>query len=130
MAECSCGRTIKPVRLTHLKTGHSSKCRQCSVERKDGLTQSGLGKSHYNMMRRCYNNLDKDYATYGLLGIRVDVAWHDIRDFHSDMVATWYDGATLDRIDNRLGYSKGNCQWLSKSEHGYKTALDVKYRKK
>lgn len=33
-------------------------------------------------------------------------------------------GAVLDRIDNKKGYSKLNCQWLTKSEHGVKTGED------
>lgn len=46
------------------------------------------------------------------------------------MEDTWFEGATLDRVNNKLAYNKKNCQWLSKSDHSKKTAYDVKYMKK
>ncbi|MGY8769054.1 MAG: hypothetical protein ACKVH8_11605 [Pirellulales bacterium] len=38
--------------------------------------------------------------------------------------ARYKSGLILDRIDNQGPYSKDNCQWLSRSEHTLKTAVE------
>ena len=47
--------------------------------------------------------------------------WQSFKNFYNDMKAGYFEGAVLDRINNFEGYSKANCQWLSKEDHGRKS---------
>lgn len=41
------------------------------------------------------------------------------------MEASWFPGATLDRIDADLNYTPTNCRWVSKSENSAKKQNNV-----
>jgi hypothetical protein len=71
------------------------------------------------MRSRCLND-----PRYTSRGITFDYRWQSFRNFYRDMVKGYSSGMNLDRIDNDGPYSKGNCQWLSRSDHGKKTAVD------
>lgn len=64
------------------------------------------------MLYRCYNDKYYKYHRYGGRGIQVHSDWHSFNKFIEDMFPSYESGLTLDRIDNNLGYSKDNCQWL------------------
>ena len=65
---------------------------------------------HTDMKSRCYNKNHHAYARYGGRGIMVDPTWMKFDAFLADM-GPKPTGYTLERKDNNLGYSKGNCQW-------------------
>ena len=67
------------------------------------------------MMARCYNPKDIGYSNYGGRGIRVCNRWHNLEDFLKDMGHP-QPGLTLERIDNRKCYGKGNCKWATYKE--------------
>jgi len=67
------------------------------------------------MFDRCYNNKNKSYEYYGGRGITVSLEWHDFKQFAIDMAGS-YEGLSIDRIDNNLGYSKNNCRWATDKE--------------
>lgn len=66
------------------------------------------------MMSRCYNEKNKNYNGYGKKGIGVSNKWHSFDNFYSDMESTYFKKATLDRVNNELGYSKSNCKWADR----------------
>ena len=68
--------------------------------------------SWYVMRRRCYNEKDKDFCKYGGRGIVVCDRWEEFDLFLADMGQP-KAGQSLDRKNNNLGYSPGNCRWAT-----------------
>ncbi len=63
------------------------------------------------MRSRCSNPKDASYHRYGARGISVCEEWqNDFRAFLRDM-GERPAGTTLHRLDNSLGYFRGNCVW-------------------
>jgi hypothetical protein len=74
------------------------------------------------MKQRCLDPGCKSYARYGGRGIAVCARWLNGEDglsgfqcFLADMGERPH-GLTLDRKDNRLGYSPSNCRWAGIAE--------------
>jgi hypothetical protein len=87
-----------------------------------GLAALGLHKHHpfylawVNMKTRCDNPKSTSWKYYGGRGIWYQDSWQQFSEFHKDMWDDWYEGASLDRELNHLGYSKLNCRWIPLSE--------------
>lgn len=72
----------------------------------------------HNMRQRCGNPKDRGFKWYGARGIRVCAEWqNDFRAFEAWALSNGYQhGLTIDRRDNDLGYSPGNCRWSTIKE--------------
>lgn len=66
-----------------------------------------------NMRSRCINPKNDSFVNYGGRGITVCPQWLNDYDRFFEDVGEAPVGLTLDRIDNELGYSPENCQWVS-----------------
>lgn len=67
--------------------------------------------------KRCNNPKDKSYASYGARGIKV--RFGEFEDFY-DYIKTLEGFSTslqIDRIDNDLGYERGNMRFSTPSEN-------------
>lgn len=66
-----------------------------------------------HMVRRCHNPNDQAYHNYGARGIHVCAEWRESFAAFVEFVGLRPDpGASLDRIDNALGYEPGNVRWV------------------
>ena len=129
---CECG-TERIVTNKLLVSGQSNSCGCLHKERVSELTAERLKKHGMtvgrpsrvyriwtNMMSRCYNENFDSYPHYGGNGIKVADSWHTFQNFFDDMGCP-QDGMSLDRIDGRLDYEKGNCRWATKIEQARNT---------
>lgn len=86
--------------------------------------------SWINMKTRCFNKNNEKYRSYGGRGITVeDPRWMKSKFFIEDMQSTWFEGATIERINVNKGYYKQNCKWIHKSEQ-YKNKQKKVFRYK
>jgi hypothetical protein len=81
-----------------------------------------------SMRRRCNEPNSASYKYYGGKGISVSDAWCHFHNFKADMWSTYTLGASLDRIDNSLGYFAKNCRWVTLIEQKRNTST-TKLRK-
>lgn len=101
---CSSKRKSKN-KSTH---GHSISCKD----------RNPIGYNCYtrwqSMKRRCNNESDKRYKSYGGRGISVSAEWlNSYETFLSDMGLPPTAKHQLDRRDNNGNYCKENCRWVT-----------------
>lgn len=121
---CECGNTREAL-LGNVVSGNATQCKVCASNQKafkvgeskrtHGATGTLLHKAWSRMISRV-NHLYTD--------ISCCIEWRNFVNFKTDMEATYFEGAALDREDNLKGYSKANCQWLTIAEHNRKTQYD------
>ena len=106
------------------------------------MQRQSLHKTWLAMRSRCSNNTkNPNYIRYAGRGISVCRRWNDTSrrprqgkggsaptigflNFLEDMGPTWFEGATIDRIDNDGDYTPENCQWLTAEENSRKRIKD------
>lgn len=125
---CDCGKECFR-RTTKLLRGESESCGCLSKERlreklRINNTSHGMyGTKEYAswraMFNRCFNPKTKNWDLYGGANIEVDECIaKDFNNFLNEVGKQPDDNSkwTLERIDNTLGYIKGNLKWVNQ-EH-------------
>lgn len=123
---CDCGNE-RVVAVGHFNT---RKIKSCGCHKNHhGHAKAGARSRTYvcyhNMMARCHKPSNKRYKDYGAAGIFVCDEWREsFVTFLADM-GECPDGYTIDRVDNRKGYSKDNCCWVSRKKNQANRAISV-----
>lgn len=122
MFKCKCGAKFE-CDITSIKSGNTSSCGCIKRMRIRKLNYSHGYKHHplygrwKNIKSRCYNKNVNGYKNYGGRGITVsDEFRHDAKafiDYAMSLDNALVKGYTIDRINNDLGYSRGNLRWAS-----------------
>jgi hypothetical protein len=84
-------------------------------------------KSAFSMTKqRCYNENCRDYAYYGLAGIKICDRWlQSFDNFVADM-GLRPEGMTLERKDVNADYSPENCMWATREVQSRNKKLTLK----
>lgn len=119
---CICGKR-KVVVSDHLTGNLTTSC-GCFHKEKNhqtffihGQSETRLYTTWSGMKKRCLNENEPCYKSYGGRGIRICDKWiHNFAAFRSWALSNGYaDNLTIDRKDNDGDYEPGNCQWLTRS---------------
>lgn len=124
LVNCDCG-VKKEVIVWNLRRNKSCGCLTNDIIRSH-RTRHGYSKSNdqrkrstwsswKSMIDRCFLKKHKSFNYYGGKGISVSEDWKTFENFLRDM-GERPNGKTLDRINNSLGYEKGNCRWSTPRE--------------
>ena len=115
ICKCSCG-TEKVVSHGNLRSGHTQSC-GCLPNKPNlqhGLSSGKTFKSWCKIKERCFNPNDISYKNYGAKGITLaDEFIGDFMAFYEEVGESPTNSRdwSIERIDNKLGYVKGNMKW-------------------
>ena len=123
----ACGER-RVVLASLLRAGKQARCScQPKTSRKgSGRFHGPTRNTHKAMVARCTNPEHEAYGRYGEVGITLDPAWLDYDTFVSEM-GERPRGTEIDRIDNSLGYFKGNCRWVTRKVNLRNTRVNVRF---
>jgi hypothetical protein len=137
LCRCACGQEVAITGDT-LRRGGQKSCgcyrrsgdfvrRHGHASYRKGVTQTY--KSWQEMRARCSNPHHASFANYGARGISYPEKWERFEQFLMDM-GERPPNTSLDRKDNRLGYSRDNCRWATRAiqNNNKRTVALIRYR--
>lgn len=116
-------RDMSGVKRVRANNGGRYICRNCKTANHTEQTAYPYLHSYRDAKRRCNVPKCNVYKHYGGRGIKF--LWPSFEAFKEDMGSSWFEGATLDRIDNNGHYCKENCRWVTQAEQKRNTRRNV-----
>lgn len=86
-----------------------------------GLSKHPLYNVWSNIKQRCTNPKSQGYKLYGGRGITMQPEWASSFSVFLHDVGECPPGCSIDRIDNRKGYVRGNVRWATPQEQSNNT---------
>lgn len=114
--ECTCGNKFVTI-IANVISGHTSSCGHIS-NKYGNLSKDPRYRNWAAMIQRVTNPNHQSYAHYHELikGKIVEEEWLESpKGFYDELGEKPSPEYTVDRIDNHLGYIKGNIRWASRS---------------
>jgi hypothetical protein len=127
---CECGKHVE-VQAFSLTSGGTKSCGCLRAEliaarnKSHGMSGTPVYAVWNTMLQRCHNPESRQWPDYGGRGVIADPSWWDFRVFLTDMGTPPFIGASLERVDNNLGYSKTNCVWADSVSQANNTRKNV-----
>jgi hypothetical protein len=119
--KCSCGSEFK-AQSRYVINGNTKSCGCVGLGKllKRNTTHGMVSHKIYHkwcdMIRRCTVSTSTYYYNYGGRGISVCERWiNSFENFRDDMLPTWGEGLTIDRINNDGNYEPSNCRWTTRN---------------
>lgn len=125
LCQCSCGKT-KVAPVDNLQNGNTTSCgcvhhdmmiRRNHLLATHGATRNhnltGAYKSYRSAKKRCTNEKNASYDSYGGRGIKF--LFHTFEDFYNEL-GDRPDGMSIERIDTNGHYEAGNVTWATPAQ--------------
>lgn len=118
---CICGG-MQWVNLDNLKRGLSGGCgcvaagKLASASVTHGKSKTPIYGVWCSMVQRTTLPSCRAFKDYGGRGIGIDPRWLSFEEFYKDMGDPPFPKASLERLDNDEGYSKGNVVWATRAQ--------------
>jgi hypothetical protein len=86
------------------------------VLRKHGAAGTPTYHVWVNIKTRCQNEKNPNFAKYGAKGVTLCKRWQKFENFLADMGERPSPDHTIERRENKKGYTPDNCCWIPKGE--------------
>lgn len=132
---CDCGNTTQVI-TSVLVRGDCQSCGCLASEirklatRRHGLTHHPIHTAWISIRQRCTNPNNIGFARYGGRGIKVCGRWQSFDAFAEDMLPTWKQGLSIERLDVNGNYEPGNCIWATPKEQARNRETTMRFEVK
>jgi hypothetical protein len=124
---CECGNK-KIIYAHNLISGGTKACGCLSHVPKHGFSKDSkthpLYQAWLSLRGRCNNPNNKASLYYSKKGIKVCERWNVFNNFLEDMLPTWSQGLSIDRINNNGDYEPLNCRWATAKQQNRNRSIN------